>query len=290
MKKLLLLLAGTLAIAGATPAVSQSEPTATFTVNITATGFSPQTVVARANDTITWRNTDTEQHQVVSDTGAFPSSPVLDAGESYSYRFGEPSAYSYHDGRKPSSTGTIHVRGTGNSVTIGLSRIFLVYRNPVTVTGTVANGRPGESVTVTITRYGGVQETRTLTTQADGVWEFTDRPPIRTEYKASWRGGLSNQAPFVNVRPLVIFRILSHRAGRFYVKVAARRSYGGRTVFLQRRTSSGGWVSLKRARLNARGEARFTARVPRGRTPARMWVNKAPGYIVGFSVTKTVRR
>jgi hypothetical protein len=94
----------------------------------------------------------------------------------------------------------------------------------------------------------------------------------------------------VNVRPLVIFRILSHRAGRFYVKVAARRSYRGRTVFLQRRTSSGGWRSIRRARLNTRGEARFRAAVPRGRTPARMWVNTAPGYIVGFSVTKTVRR
>ena len=43
MRKLLVLLAGTLAIAGAAPAVSQSDPSATVTVNITATGFSPAT-------------------------------------------------------------------------------------------------------------------------------------------------------------------------------------------------------------------------------------------------------
>jgi plastocyanin len=290
MRKLLVLLAGTLAIAGAAPAVSQSDPTATVTVNITATAFSPSAVVIRANDTVTWRNTDTQPHQVVSDTNAFPSSPVLDAGETYSFRFGTASAYSYHDGRKPASVGTVHVRGSGNSVTIGLSRLFVVYRNPVQVSGSVANGRSGESVTVTITRYGGKQETKALTTGPEGIWSFTDRPAIRSEYKASWRNGESTQAPFVNVRPLVIFRILSHQANRFYVKVAAQRSYARRFVNLQRRTSSGSWVNAKRVRLNSRGEARFLGSFPRGRTQARMWVNTAPGYIPGFSVTKTVSR
>ena len=84
MRKLLVLLAGTLAIAGAAPAVSQSASSATVTVNITATGFSPATVVIRDDDTVTWKNTDTQPHQVVSDTSAFPSSPVLDPGETYS--------------------------------------------------------------------------------------------------------------------------------------------------------------------------------------------------------------
>jgi plastocyanin len=288
MKRLLVLLAGTLAIAGAAPAVSQSEPTTTRTVNITATGFSPDSVVINRNDTVTWRNTDTQPHQVVSDTGAFPSSPVLDPGEAYSFEFETASSYTYHDGRRPSSTGVVHVRGGG--VTIGLSRLFLVYRNPVQVSGTIPSRRSGETVTVTITRYGGQRQTRTATTDGDGVWSFTDRPPIRSEYQAEWRGESGAQSPHVNVRPLVIFRILSHRAGRFYAKVAAQRSYRGRTVFLQRRTRAGAWLSVRRARLNSRGEVRFSARLPRGRTPARIWVNRAPGYIVGFSVVKTVTR
>jgi plastocyanin len=288
MRKLLVLLAGTLAIAGATPAVSQSEPTAVRTVTVTSTGFLPQSIVVAPNATVTWRNTDTQPHQIVSDTGAFPSSPVLDPNESYSFRFTTPSSYTYHDGRRPSSTGVVHVRGT--RVTIALNRTFLVYRNPVQVSGAVPNGRSGETVTVTITRYGGQTETRTLTTDGDGVFTFTDRPRIRTEYKAEWRGGTSAQVPHVNVRPLVIFRILSHRAGRFSVRVAAQRSYGRRLTFLQRRTSGGGYVTRKRVRLNRRGEARFTASFPRGRTQARMWVAPAPGYIAGFSVTKTVRR
>ena len=98
------------------------------------------------------------------------------------------------------------------------------------------------------------------------------------------------QAPHVNVRPLVIFRVLSHQANRFYVKVAAQRSYAGRFASLQRRTNSGSWITTKRVRLNSRGEARFLGRFPRGRTQARMWINSAPGYIPGFSVTKTVSR
>jgi hypothetical protein len=178
----------------------------------------------------------------------------------------------------------------GAQVTIALTRPFLVYRNPVQVSGTIPSGRSGETVTVTITRYGGAQTTRTVITDGDGVWSLTDRPPIRTEYKATWRNEGSAQVPHVNVRPLVIFRILSHRANRYSVKVAAQRSYGRRTVFLQRLTNAGRWVTMKRVRLNTRGEARFTGNLPRGRSRARMSVGAAPGYIAGFSVVKTVRR
>jgi plastocyanin len=288
MKKLLLLLVGTLVIAGATPAVSESEPSATVNVAILATGFQPSSVVVRPGDTVTWRNADTEPHRVVSDTGAFPSSPLLQSGETYSHRFGISSAYSYRDGTDSSKTGVVHVRGSG--VTIALSRLFVVYRNPVQVIGSIGNGRPGQQVTINMTRYGGQQLTRVVTTDADGTYSLGDRPPIRTAYEASWAGGESTRVPFVNVRPLVIFRVLSHQANRFYVKVAAQRSYRGRFVLLQRRTNSGSWINAKRVRLNQRGEARFRGNFPRGRTQARMWVNTAPGYIPGFSVTKTVSR
>jgi plastocyanin len=288
MKKLLLLLAGTLAIAGATPAVSQSDPTATVNVAILKTGFQPNSVVVRAGDTVTWRNADTEPHRVVSDTAAFPSSPLLQSGQTYSHRFGISSAFPYRDGTDSSKTGVVHVRGGG--VTVALSRLFVVYRNPVQVIGSVGNARPGQQVTINLTRYGGQQSTRVVTADADGTYALTDRPPIRTEYQASWQGGESTRAPFVNVRPLVIFRVLSHQANRFYVKVAAQRSYRGRFVLLQRRTNSGSWITTKRVRLNQRGEARFRGNFPRGTTQARMWVNRAPGYIPGFSVTKTVSR
>lgn len=288
MKKLLLLLAGTLAIAGATPAVSQSEPTATHNVAILATGFQPAQLIARVGDTVTWRNADTEPHRVVSETNAFPPSPMLDPGETYSFRFGIASSYAYRDGTDADKTGVVHVRGA--RLTIALNRLFVVYRNPVRVTGTVASPRAGQEVTINITRYGGERITRVVTTDADGVFEMTDRPPLRTAYEASWQGGEASRVPFVNVRPLVIFRVLSHRLGRFYVKVAARRSYAGRLVSIQRQRRAGSWTTVRRVRLNRRGEARFRARFPRGAWLARAWVRQSPGYIPGFSVTKMVSR
>jgi plastocyanin len=288
MKKVLLLCAAVLALVGASSATS--EPTATANVNITATGFTPSNVAIRAGDTVVWKNTDTAEHQVVSSTGAFPASPVLKSNETYSYRFGTPSAYSYHDGRKPASEGTVVVRGSGNTVNIAVTRVQLVYRNPVRVFGGVGNGRAGETVTVTITRYGGAQVVKTLTTDADGTYTFEDRPGIRSEYKASWRNGQSSQAPFVNVRPLVIFNVISARNNLFFVRVRAQRSYAGKVVRIQRQNAQGVWVTTKRVRLNAKGQANFRGNFARGTTRARAWVNSSPGYIPGFSVTKTVRR
>jgi plastocyanin len=288
MRRIIFLIAGTLALAGAAPA-TPADPAATVTVLINATGFQPEEVVIREGDTVTWRNSDKRDHQVISDSGAFRS-PVLDPGETFSFRFETPSAYSYHDGLQPSDSGLVHVRGSGNSVTIGVTRLWVVYGNAVRVAGSVANGQAGESVSVTITRYGGQQQTRVLTTDADGTWQFEDRPRIRTEYKATWRNGNSNQAPFVSVRPLVSFRVLSARANRFYVRVRAQRSYAGRTVLIQRRNTSRDWVTKKRVRLNRRGEAFFRGSFVRGRTHARAFVRSAPGYLAGFSTTRTIIR
>ena len=288
MKKLLLLFAAVLALGGATTA--SSDPTATANVAITATGFVPQNIAISTGDTVEWRNADTAEHQIVSNTGAFASSPVLQTGERHSLDFDTPSAYSYHDGRNPSREGTIVVRGAAGTVTIGVSRLRLVYRNQVRVFGGVSTARAGESVMIRMTRYGGSEQTRTLTTDSAGTFSFQDRPLVRTGYRAIWRNGQSRQEPFVNVRPLVIFNIVNARQNRFFVRVRAQRSYAGKVVHIQRESSRGAWVTTKRVRLNRRSEARFRGSFARGATKARAWVPQAPGYAVGFSVIKTVRR
>ena len=173
MKKLLLLLAGTLAIAGGAPATSQSEATAKHNVAILATGFQPAQVIARVGDTVTWRNADTKPHRIVSETNEFPASPQLDPGETYSFRFGIASSYAYRDGDDPSKTGVVHVRGS--RIALGVSRLWVVYRNPVRVLGTIGSPRAGEQVTITIRRYGGGETTRVVTTDSDGVFELTDQ-------------------------------------------------------------------------------------------------------------------
>ncbi|MGZ7115795.1 MAG: cupredoxin domain-containing protein, partial [Halobacteriota archaeon] len=59
--------------------------------------------------TVTWRNGDSVSHQIVSNTNAF-SSPVLNAGGSYTHVFDQAGTYPYHCGIHPSMTGTITVQ------------------------------------------------------------------------------------------------------------------------------------------------------------------------------------
>jgi hypothetical protein len=81
--------------------------------------------------------------------------------------------------------------------------------------------------------------------------------------------------------------------GRLVTRVAARHSFAGRYVQLQRRTASGGWRTLKRVRLNASSTARFRAQLPRGKSVLRIAfsINQAgAGYLGGVSRTIVYRR
>src|SRR5213596_1446304 len=173
MKRALLLLIAVLAVASVASAAS-AQKSATTTVSITSTGFTPEDVRIQPGDTVTWKNTDTQQHQIVSDTGLFRS-PTLAPNETYSRRFDVESSYSYHDGAKTTSTGTVNV--LARSVSIGLTRLQAVYRNPVRIFGSIPNNATGEAVTLHITPYGKPTFTKNVVTDR-GTYEFTYRPTI----------------------------------------------------------------------------------------------------------------
>lgn len=95
----------------------------------------------------------------------------------------------------------------------------------------------------------------------------------------------------MGVRPLVTFRVVT--GGRFSTKVVAARSFAGRYVQFQRRSSLGQWVTLKRVRLNASSAAVFRVTPPRGTSSLRiaMSVNQAgSGYLAGTSRTIVYHR
>lgn len=285
MRKVLLLALATLALAGAT-STATAHSAGTVEVAITASGFAPDLARVRPGDTVTWKNTDTAPHQVVSDTGVFKS-PVLKSGESYSYRFDVESSYSYHDGLKPSTTGAVHVLTT--RVTAAVSRIRAVYGNPVQIFGSIPTGASGEQVTIHIRPYGGQETTRTVVTD-QGTYSLRYTARIKTAFFATWNGTTSQAAPTVLVRPLVIFRTLNARQNRFFVRVVALRSYAHKAVRIERQNTSGAWRTTTIVRLNSNSQARFTGKFARGTTKARAWVTARPGYAFGFSATKTVRR
>jgi len=269
-------------VASAAPA----QQTASKTVSITSSGFAPEQVTVRPGDTVTWKNTDNTSHEVMSDTGLFKS-PTLQPGEAYSYRFDVESSYSYHDATKTSATGVVNV--LTNSVSIGVTRIRTVYGSSVRVFGSIPSGATGESVTLHLTTYGRPTTTKDVVTDG-GVYEYSFRPSANTEVYATWNGTTSKTSPKVGVRPLVIFRALNRSRNLFFVRVKAAKSYAHKLVRIQRQNSHGVWVTTRIIRLNARSQARFSGKFPRGTTKAQAWTTKTPAYMAGFSVLKLISR
>ena len=288
MKKALLLLLATLAVASVASVATagNSSQQATATVSITSTGFTPENVTIKPTDSVTWKNNDTAEHQVVSDTGTFKSQ-VLKPGETFTQRFDIESSYSYHDATKTSLTGAVHV--LTSNVSASTTRMHVVFGNPLRIFGSIPNGATGDSVTVHIRQYGKPEITRDVVT-LDGTYELSYRPRIRTEVFATWNGTTSRRAPTIGVRPLVIFRKVNARKNWFYIRVRAARSYAHKVVRINRQNSHGVWVTTRIIRLNRFGEKLFKGNFPLGRTKAQAWVGKTPGYVPGFSVIKFVNR
>jgi plastocyanin len=285
MKRALLLLIAVLAVSGVASAAS-AQKSATTTVSITATGFVPEDVRVQPGDTVTWKNNDNQPHSVVSDTGLFKS-PTITPGQTYSRQFGIESSYSYHDGTKASSTGTVNV--LARNVSIGLTRLRVVYKNPVRIFGSIPNDATGEVVTLHFTPYRQAPFTKNVVTE-QGTYEFTYHPTISTEVYATWNGTTSHASPKIGVRPLVVFQTLNARQNRYLVRIRAARSYGRNLVRIQRQNHRGVWRTTLRVQLNARGQKRFTGKFPFGRTKAQATVPKHPGYFAGFSTIKTIVR
>ena len=291
MKKLLLpLVALAVLVVGAAPATPAS--TATKTVQIKRTAFSPTTVTIKTGDIVRWVNSDTQNHQVVSNNGSFVS-PILTPGKAYSHRFQAAGTYRYHDGLNAAVKGVVKVTGPPPAVTIGVSLPIIVYGQQVTLSGVVSSANANEKVTIYAQPYpqASFQELTTVLTTTGGAWNLilSPSPKIGTMYQARWNGRISATVG-VGVRPRIR---LAYRNGRFSTRVESATSHAGRFVIAQRLSRFGQWVTLKKARLGGKSGAIFRMRLPQGKSRIRvaMSVNQAGGgYLAGFSPTITVRR
>jgi len=70
--------------------------------------FSPSTLTIRKGANVTWKNDDSVQHMVVSDSAAF-SSPLLNTGDTYTFQFNSTGTYPYHCSIHTYMKGTITV-------------------------------------------------------------------------------------------------------------------------------------------------------------------------------------
>jgi plastocyanin len=95
----------------ATSSPSPSSVTSTASQNSVAIqnyAFNPSTLTIQKGANVTWKNYDSVQHTVTSDSGAF-SSPRLSTGDTYAHQFNNTGSFSYHCSIHPYMTGTIVV-------------------------------------------------------------------------------------------------------------------------------------------------------------------------------------
>ena len=280
-------LGGTIAVA---LVLAASAAAATVTVRITNNGFAPANVTIKGGDTVTWRNTDTVNRQVVANNGSF-ASPVLAPGKTYSYKFNQAGRFPYHDALKPAHKGTITVTGPPPSVSLGASLPIIKFGTPVQLTGVISSKQAGRNVSVWAQQFGqpsfvllAVVETTT-----NGAFAYSVAPQIYTAYKAEWGSSTSNLVA-VQVAPKI--RLSPPRKGWFHAQVLAAQSFAGRRIYVQRLSRFGQWISIRRLTLGPRSGRTFRLRLPAGRWQVRVVMTQAdvlPGFVASESGTQPVR-
>jgi plastocyanin len=283
-----------IAVAGVALVLAAPASTATSTVQIKSTGFVPASVTINQNDSVTWTNTDTKDHQVVANGGSFASA-ILKPGKTYTHAFRAGGTFRYHDGLHPTLKGTITVRGAPPQVTLATSVPVVKFGTQVTLNGTVSNKRAGETVTLTALPFGQTtkQVIATLQTIANGAFSFNVTPQVNTTYQAQWKGSESSVA--VQVQPLIKLPFVSH-SGWFHFYVTAGESFAGRTVYLQRFTLLHTWINVRKLQLGQQSGRIMSLKfarsvVPRGRWSIRVYMPASempPGYIDAWSGTQPV--
>ena len=289
MRRLIPLVVTALALGLAGPAAG-----ATTSIQIKRTGFVPASVTINLNDSVTWKNTDTIDHQVVANGGQF-ASPILGPGKSYTFTFRNSGTFRYHDGLHPTLRGTVTVRGAPPQVTLATSVPVVKFGGQATLSGTVNNNRAGETVTIVQLPAGQTtkQVIATLQTTANGAFSFAVTPQLNTTYQAQWRGRESSV--IVQVQPMIKLPFVS-RSGYFHFYVTAGQSFAGRFVYLQRFTLARTWINVRKLQLGQQSGRimgmRFVRSViPRGRWSIRIYMpatEMPPGYIDSWSGTQPV--
>src|SRR3989440_4366940 len=285
-----------IAVGGIGLVLAAPASTATSTVQIKSTGFVPATVTINQGDSVTWTNTDTKDHQVVSNGGAFASA-ILNPGKTYTHAFASGGTYHYHDGLHPSLKGTITVKGAPPQVTLAVSAPVVKFGAQVTLTGAVNNKRTGETVTLAALPFGQTtkQVVATLQTTSGGAFSFSLAPQLNTTYQAQWKGAESSVG--VQVQPTIKLPFVS-RSGYFHFYVTAGQSFAGRFVTLQRYTLLRTWVDVTRLQLGSKS-GRILAvgavrrMIPHGRWSVRIYMpatDMPAGCIDAWSGTQPVVR
>ncbi|MFN2627518.1 MAG: cupredoxin domain-containing protein [Gaiellaceae bacterium] len=274
-------------------AAAGASEAATVTVSIKSSGFSPAALTLSHGDSITWRNVDRIEHQVVANDGSF-ASPILAPGKSFTFTFNRAGRFPYHDAFKTRLTGTIRVKGPPPSLTFTLSQPIVVYGAELTLSGQVSSQKAGETVSIEAQEYGQPSPVQlaTVVTGATGTFGYLTTPRLYTNYVARW-GAVASSQLLVQVAPKV--SLLPGSKGYMKTAVTAGVSFWHKHVYLQRLSPLGQWVNLAALTLGTHSGRIFRpgAYLPKGLSRIRVFlsVNQAGnGLLSGHSGTQTIRR
>jgi hypothetical protein len=167
-----------------------------------------------------------------------------------------------HPPKPPKGTGNLTISAAPNPVLFGRS---------VTISGRLrGNDNGGKTIELQHDPYPFATEynpkpTATTTTQADGDYSFTVRPEVRTNYrtvaKIEPEARSDNQTVGVKVR--ITRRVSDNTPRRGQVVTftgTVTPAHDGRTVYIQRRRSTGSWRTVATTRLKDDGASRSVYR------------------------------
>jgi plastocyanin len=245
MRRLLLLPLVVFALAAAGPASSATN----HTVTITKSGFNPVSLTIPNGDSVTWKNNDTTNHQIVSDNGSFTATRVLAPGESATRTFPQAGTFAYHDASNPALKGTVNVQEIRSVSLQPVGTQKVMFTHALKLQGQVSKRNSnGEEVMVQARPYGETDfQTVATTTTSSSVWQVLVRPRRNTDYRAVWQN-VPSDATKIFVTPMLTLRPAS--AHRVAVRAYADVSLRGHRVLMQRlNRRHHAWRTIRSVRL-----------------------------------------
>ena len=235
MKKLVIFLAGAVALLASAAAIAETKA-----IEITNAGINPKDVTVEAGSAVSWTNSDTTQHGITVDKTT--CNLLLQPQQTSGCTFDQPGTFKYDD---PTSTnanfgGTITVAAAAQrSVTLAANRNIAIFGDSVTLSGTTSGKTAGETVTVIVRPANEPAAKIDVTTGSGGAWSLRVQPRVRTEYQVQYVNALSGKLA-VNVRPRITLQKVG--ADKFLVVVLTNRTLAGKTAQLMRFVRGTGWT------------------------------------------------
>lgn len=259
MRKLLVLLFAVILLAatGAVADGARSAATASATVKISHTGYTPASVSITTGEDVVFANNDTVAHTVAfkSTTGMHCTSALplaIQPAQSASCTFTSTGKFNFSDPANKGKTfhGTVTVAAP-LTATLTVTPKTVSYGRKTTLAGRLVSGQAAQSLQVLALQCGASAATKvaTVTTATGGTFSYPAQPLKGTAYTVKAKN-LTSSAATVKVLPsLRLSKVARHR---FALRVSAAESFAGKYATFQRyRAAAKRWRTVKRVLLKA---------------------------------------